>query len=131
MMVEYLRQVIVINSDLKMGKGKIAISAAHGTTLYMRSVEHILLSDGPDADAEEYLRDYEDWMGGGAMMKIALKGSEEEINEILDQWSYGYKLFPVRDFGFTQVAPNSLTCIASEPMTKAEADEIFGHLKLL
>ena len=130
-MVEYLRQVIVINSDLKMGKGKIAISAAHGTTLYMRSIENIFLSDEASSDDEAYLKDYEEWVDGGTMMKIAFKASEDEMNEILEEWSYGYRLFPVKDFGFTQVPKNSLTCLASEPITKAESDDIFGHLKLL
>ena len=126
----YLRQVIVINSDLKMGKGKIAISAAHGTTLYMRSIEKVFISD-EHISKEEYLENYESWMSDGAMMKIALIATEAEIIKILDEWNYEYKLFQVRDFGFTQVLPNSLTCIASEPLTKAESDEIFGHLELL
>ena len=126
----YLRQVIVINSDLKMGKGKIAISAAHGTTLYMRSIEKVFISD-EHISKEEYLENYESWMSDGTMMKIAFKATEAEMIKILDEWNYGYKLFQVRDFGFTQVLPNSLTCIASEPLTKEESDEIFGHLKLL
>ena len=129
-MTNYLRQVIVINSDLKMSRGKIAISAAHGTTLYMRSIEKILISEESEWD-EEYLNIHESWMSDGTMMKIAFRATEAEMIEILEEWSYGYKLFPVHDFGFTQVAPNSLTCIASEPISKEVSDEIFGHLKLL
>jgi PTH2 family peptidyl-tRNA hydrolase len=129
-MTNYLRQVIVINSDLKMSRGKIAVSAAHGTTLYMRSIEKILISEESEWD-EEYLNIHESWMSDGTMMKIAFKASEHEMTEILEEWSYGYRLFPVRDFGFTQVPSNSLTCIASEPISKEVSDEIFGHLKLL
>lgn len=130
MITNYLRQVIVINSDLKMSRGKIAVSAAHGTTLYMRSIEKVFLSDEIDGD-EEYLNSYESWMSDGTMMKIAFKASEQEMIEILEEWNYGYRLFQVRDFGFTQVPSNSLTCIASEPISKEESDKIFGHLKLL
>ena len=130
-MSEYLRQVIVINSDLKMGKGKIAISAAHGTTLYMRSIENIFISNETSGNDEIYLNDHEEWMSDGAMMKIAFKASEHEIIKILEEWSYGYRLFQVRGFGFTQVPSNSLTCIATEPISKEISDEIFGHLKLL
>jgi PTH2 family peptidyl-tRNA hydrolase len=129
-MINYLRQVIVINSDLKMSRGKIAISAAHGTTLYMRSIEKILISNESEYD-EEYLNIHESWMSDGAIMKIAFKASEQEMIDILEEWSYGYRLFQVHDFGFTQVPPNSLTCIASEPISKEVSDEIFGHLKLL
>lgn len=120
-----LKQTFIINSDLDMGKGKIAGQVLHGEVFYM---ERILYKH--EGNFEVYSRwRYEH---DGLMKKVVLKAPEEEMNNIISKlndiniWSY-----KVVDMGLTQIAKGSFTCLVIEPLLEEVADELFGHLKLL
>ena len=120
-----LKQVFIINSDLNMGKGKIAVQVAHGEVFYM---ENALCHQKGNAE------NYSQWRHEDSelMKKVVLKSSQADIIHtrltLLDKdiWS-GL----VYDRGLTQVAENSLTCIVVEPLPEEECFQLFGHLKLL
>lgn len=125
---ELLQQVIIVNKDLSMKKGKIAAQVAHGTTLYMSEVIHTMSEFGMN---NVFIENFKMWMHNGLMMKIVLKASENEMNEILSKFGDDIWMFKVIDMGLTQVEANSFTCIATEPITKEISNEMFEHLKLL
>lgn len=120
-----MKQVFLINQDLKMRKGKIAVQVAHGEVLYMLK----------KFSAHQYGSMYDNyikWMKDGIMKKVVLKATEQEIRNIAlqlrrkDIWEH-----VVVDMGLTQVEPNSLTCLVIEPLSEKQCNELFGHLKLL
>ena len=120
-----LKQVFVINQDLKMRKGKIAVQVAHGEVFYMEEkfTGHYY---GPMYD------NYIDWIKDYTMKKVVLKATETEIRDIVIQlrrlniWEHA-----VVDMGLTQVKPNSFTGVVVEPLQEEKCDKLFGHLKLL
>jgi len=120
-----LKQVFIINTDLDMGKGKIAVQVAHGEVFYM---ERILYNQKGDFKAYSQWRYEHDEL----MKKVVLKAPEEEMNKIilklneLNIWSH-----KVYDRGLTQIAKDSFTCLVIEPLPEEVTDELFGHLKLL
>jgi len=123
-----LKQIFVVNSDLDMGKGKIAGQVAHAAVFYT----HIGAEYRPDNTDryDMFIRwRYED---KELMKKVILKAPHKEIirlRSVLTDgniWSY-----LVHDRGMTQIPENSLTCMVVEPLEEEKCDELFGHLKLL
>jgi len=119
-----LKQAFVINKDLEMGKGKIGVQTAHGAIQYTDYVKTHIIDD--------IHRRYLLWREGGMMKKAVTKASEEEIKALMVTLSErNIWHWDVHDFGLTQVAPMSLTCLVVEPIEDEVYQEIFGHLKLL
>jgi len=111
-----LKQVIVVRTDLGMGKGKIAAQASHASVAVLEKV-------GKEVAQE--------WAGQG-MKKVVLKVSGKK--ELLELFQKAKKDFPaalVKDAGLTQIKPGQATCIAIGPAEEKELDELTGGLKLL
>ena len=137
-----LKQVFIINNDLKMGKGKIAVQTAHGETLYMDKIRIVhqqnLYNELVDK-RKQMLDDYTEWKKDKLMKKVVLKATQEEMllligtiklfNECMSKNSIWFDI--VFDKGLTQVPANSMTCIVFEPLDEQMADHYFKHLKLL
>lgn len=127
-----LKQIFIVNTDLKMRKGKIATQVAHGEVEYM---QHIRDSENKSdiCHTIRYMR-YIKWRDdhNNMMRKIILKANYERILsaihvcEKLNIWHH-----VVHDKGLTQVEPNSLTCIVVEPLTEQSSNVLFADLKLL
>lgn len=112
--------VIVIRTDIKMSKGKIAAQAGHAAV-----------------SASEYSRKnrpewWNPWMMEG-QRKIAVKvKSEQEIVD-LERKARNAKL-PVAmivDRGLTEIPPNTITCLGIGPAPANKIDTITGKLSLL
>lgn len=101
-----LTMYIFVNTDLKMGCGKICAQVGHVVNYI---TEHIMRISMINANDPVYLR-YKKWTSTGGK-KIVLKATEKDLNELL-QWP---ESFSVRDAGHTQVAPNSLTVVGFFP----------------
>jgi len=114
------KQVIVVREDLKMSPGKLAVQVAHA------SVGAIM---EPVYDrANETLRP---WFDEG-FRKIVLRVPEKKelyelASECLEQ---KVPYFVVKDFGLTELEPNTLTCIGIGPELNEKVDKITGNLKL-
>ena len=122
-----LKQVFIINKDLKMGKGKIAVQVAHGEVFYMRTIYDRKV----DTCMEER---FHDWIEDGLMKKVVLKATQEEMLMLigaLKGMNDNIWFDIVYDKGLTQVPVDSMTCIVFEPLDEKEAHERFGYLKLL
>ena len=115
-----MKQAIVVRSDLKMGKGKVAAQVAHAS---LASAE---------AARERKMAWYEMWKEEG-QAKIVLKAeSEAELGELFRKAkSAGLPASLVQDRGLTQVEPGTVTCLGIGPGPDTNVDEITGKLKLL
>ena len=129
-----LKQVFLVNTDLKMTCGKTCVQVAHAETLYMESV----MIDYADISAvyQTIFNRYEQWKDSsikpiGMMLKVVLKATEQQMHDITYiLYKKDINYYRVYDLGITQLEKGSFTCLCTEPLEKKIADEIFGHLKL-
>lgn len=109
------KQVIVVRSDLKMGKGKIAAQAGHAAILASEKSPH-----------------KKQWMMEGQKKSVVKVDSEKELIAILQKAKdYGLPTALVEDAGHTQIEPGTRTCVGIGPALEADIDKITGELKLL
>ena len=112
-----MKQVIVVRSDLDMGKGKIAAQAAHAS---LSAYQHA----NPEARKE--------WEQHGQTKVVAKAGSESELKELY-QLAKAAKLPAalITDAGRTQIEPGTVTALAIGHAADEKVDKITGKLKLL
>lgn len=115
-----MKQAIVVRSDLKMGKGKLAAQVAHAS-----------LSAAEEAMGRG-LRWFDEWKREG-QAKIVLKVQTEETLHALYERARAAKLPAalIEDRGLTQLEPGTVTCLGIGPAPEEELDRITGKLKLL
>lgn len=109
-----LKQVILVRSDLKMSKGKVAAQVAHAAV---------------DATLQSNKKLVDKWRSMG-MKKITLKvNSEEELvrfKELADRAHLTCAL--ITDAGHTELQPHTKTCLAIGPDAETKIDKITGEL---
>ena len=115
-----IKQVIVVRTDLDMGKGKIAAQVGHACVL---GAEHVRKSNSEWFGL---------WLNLGQEKVVVKVSSLKELEEVkrgaieLDiPWS------EVTDAGHTQIAPGTTTCISLGPAPEEKIDKVTGELKLL
>ena len=114
-----VKLVLVINNDLKMGKGKIAAQAGHASV-------SATLRAGEYRPASLDL-----WLKSG-QKKICLKSSYDELIELESKAKAdGIQTVRITDAGKTQIPSGSLTVIAFGPDNEDKLQSLTGHLKLL
>lgn len=109
---------ILVNTDLKMGTGKIAGQCCHAACMVTRELER--LDTLPPA--------YQRWTREGET-KIVLKATEELMLQFIQKYPKQCKA--VWDLGRTQIPANSLTALAFCPMLREDAPAPISSLKLL
>ena len=113
-MVE-LKQAIIVRTDLKMDKGKIAAQVAHAAITA--------------ADKSIYKRQ---WMHIGQKKTVLKVSSEKElIKKFMEAKDAGLASALIIDAGHTQIPPGTKTCVGIGPAPEAEVDYITNELKLL
>ena len=114
-----IKQVIIVRTDLDMGKGKIAAQVGHACVL---GAEHVRKSN-PDW--------FDTWWIG--QEKIVLKVSSLKELESIKQGAIELDLpwSQVTDAGHTQISPGTITCISIGPAPEERIDKITTELKLL
>jgi PTH2 family peptidyl-tRNA hydrolase len=115
-----MKQAIVVRTDLKMGKGKVAAQVAHASLA------------AAEAAQQRKPNWYSGWRGEG-QAKIVLKvRSEAELHELfMKAKSAGLPASLIEDKGLTQIEPGTVTCLGIGPGPDAEIDGVTGKLKLL
>ena len=109
---------LVVNTSLKMGKGKLAAQVGHGVHKMAQYCLH---------------QEKEIWMKyiNSNIPKIVLKTkSQDHLMEVIEKTNDIFKCYVV-DEGRTQIAKNSLTVVSYIPMLKENAPNILKELKLL
>lgn len=115
-----MKQVIVINTSLGMGTGKVAAQAAHAS---LGSYERT--RDSAPSDVEAWKRE--------GQKKVVLKGeSAEHLRDLRrDAEVKGIPCYLVEDAGLTQLSPGSVTALGIGPAPADGIDVLTGDLKLL
>ena len=114
------KQVIVVRTDIKMSKGKIAAQAGHAAV-----------------SSAEYARKnrpewWSPWINEG-QCKIAVKvGSKQEILELERKArNANLPLALIVDRGLTELPPETTTCLGIGPAPAHKVDIVTGNLRLL
>jgi len=112
-----MKQIILVRTDLKLGKGKIATAAAHASiAAFLKAKED----------------EREKWLKEG-MKKIVLKVSSEK--ELLDFYKkFKKEKLPcelISDKGLTQVKPGTKLALGCGPVEDKRIDKFTKKLKLL
>jgi PTH2 family peptidyl-tRNA hydrolase len=119
-MVGMYKQAIVVRTDLKMGKGKLAAQASHASIASYNIVRR------------RYPNIADSWEHEG-QKKIVLKVESEaqllEYLELVKEAEIPAEV--IRDAGHTQVEPGTITCFGAGPWKEDDIDRILGKLKLL
>jgi len=114
-----IKQVIVVRTDLDMGKGKIAAQVGHACVL---GAEHVRKSN------PEWFSVW--WTGQEKIvLKVANLKELEQVKQ--DAIEFDVPWSEVTDAGHTQIAPGTTTCISIGPAPEEKIDKITGDLKLL
>ncbi|ABN69817.1 protein of unknown function UPF0099 [Staphylothermus marinus F1] len=114
------KQVIIVRTDIKMSKGKLAVQVAHAAV---------------SAAFEAYKKKREwflEWWATGQKKIVVKGGSERDLLKYAEMAKK--KDLPVaiiRDAGLTELPPNTLTAVGIGPGPSRKIDEITGDLKLL
>ncbi|WPH05004.1 PTH2-domain-containing protein [Acrodontium crateriforme] len=119
---EECKLVLVVRTDLGMGKGKIAAQCGHATLACYKALAR--------ADPKHpVLRQWERL----GQAKVALKiDSEDDMLTLQAQAvSLGLCAQVIHDAGRTQIASGSATVLGIGPAPKSKINEVTGHLKLL
>ena len=114
------KQVLVIRTDLKMSRGKMAVQTAHAAV----------------SSAEEARKhsptSWRKWLWEG-QKKVAVKvPSENELVVLREKAERaGIPTYLVRDRGLTELPPGTITALGIGPASTKTVDKITGDLQLL
>ena len=117
-----IKQAIIIRTDLKMGKGKIAGQVAHAAVQAAESIKRYC----PDW--------YYSWLDEENMQtKIILKVDDESALEDLARNAFDNGINPARiyDAGRTQIDPGTFTTLGIGPAPEEKIDLLIKDLKVL
>jgi PTH2 family peptidyl-tRNA hydrolase len=110
--------VLVVRTDLDMGRGKIAAQAAHA------AVTAALAAQGS--------RDFRAWLlEGQPKVVLRVSGAEELSQLAAAARAAALPAEVIQDAGRTQLAPGTPTCCAIGPAENSRIDAITGGLALL
>lgn len=117
-MMDEIKQVIIIRSDLRMGKGKMVAQGCHAAVrAYVEARER----------TPSIVREWE--LSGEK--KIVLKASLEEMTRLYNEIQHKLPCALIRDAGLTQLEPGTVTALAIGPAKASDVDPLTGSLKLL
>ena len=112
-----MKQVMIVRTDLKMGKGKIAAQCCHGAIgAYKKS-------------SKDKINKWENESYAKVVLKVKTLEELNEIKMLADK--KGIVSYVVVDAGRTQVPTSSVTVLALGPDEDKILDEVTGDLKLL
>ena len=114
-----IKQVIVVRTDLDMGKGKIAAQVGHACVL---GAEHARKSN-----SSWFMK----WWNGQEKVVVKVSSLKELEKIRAGAIELALPWLEVTDAGHTQIAPGTTTCISLGPAPEDLIDKITGELKLL
>jgi peptidyl-tRNA hydrolase, PTH2 family len=113
-----VKLVVVVRTDLGMGRGKIAAQVAHA------AVAATLASLGTT--------DFTAWLAEGQPKVVLKVGTAGQLEDVVRQArAGGLPVEVISDAGRTQVTPGTLTCCALGPAETQRIDAVTAGLALL
>ncbi|KAL8798806.1 MAG: hypothetical protein Q9182_006378 [Xanthomendoza sp. 2 TL-2023] len=121
---EECKLVLVVRTDLGMGKGKIAAQCSHATLACYRA-----LSSAFPSSLNPVLKQWE----RTGQAKVVLQAKDEDELQTLQAQALSLGLCAqiIHDAGRTQIASGSATVLGVGPGPKSIIDQVTGGLKLL
>ena len=110
------KQVILVRTDLKMGKGKIATQVAHAAVGVLKLVDSNKIEKWEKEGSKKVVLKVKD---GKELLQIYKKVKKEKI-----------PCYLVKDSGLTQLKPGTITALGIGPVEEKKIDKITGKLKL-
>ena len=111
------KQVVVIRTDLKMGKGKIAAQVAHASLAAYKKAGLIAKRR---------------WDAAGSKKIVVKVGSLKELIDVYNKAKdHDLKPVMISDAGKTQISSGTKTCVGIGPDKDEKIDKITKNLKLL
>lgn len=118
------KMVIVVRTDLNMGKGKIAAQVAHAAVS--------LVLDVLNSSNNTWKRWLNEWLNEGQPKIVVKVQSVDEIEKrYKEALILGLPAVIIQDAGKTQIEPGTTTCLGIGPASEEIIDRITGDLKLL
>jgi len=113
------KQVIVARAELNLSRGKWCAQAAHASIMAAE-------------EARRHHRSwYKRWLEEGqrkVVLQVASKVELLRLKEMADKG--GMPSAVVEDYGLTEVAPGTITCIGIGPAPSGQVDKVTGSLPL-
>ncbi len=116
--------VIVVRTDVDMGKGKVAAQVAHAAVSLVLKVLN--------SRNESWKRWLESWLNEGQpKIVVKVQSFEELMQRKQKAETLGLPTEVIVDAGKTQVEPGTVTCLGIGPAPSEVIDKVTGDLKLL
>lgn len=112
-----MKQVIIVRTDIKMGKGKIAAQCCHAAIGSYKNTE------------KDKIRKWESEAYAKVVLKTQKLEDLFELKELAKRNNVSH--FLVTDAGRTQIPSSTITCLGIGPDEDEIIDKITGDLKLL
>ena len=114
------KQAIVVRTDLRMGKGKIAAQVGHAVIM------------ASEKTRKQRLEWWNAWYGEGQCKVVLRVSSGEELEWLrVRADALGLPTAKVEDRGLTQLEPGTVTCLGIGPAPADLVDGVTGELSLL
>jgi PTH2 family peptidyl-tRNA hydrolase len=113
------KQVIIVRTDLHMGKGKIAAQVSHAAIQAMHKTMQFF---------PEWVKEWEKQGQKKVVLKIS---SKQDLLALFQQVKNNFPSVLIRDSGLTQIRSGEPTCIGIGPVPEEKIDKLTRHLKLL
>lgn len=110
-----VKQVILVREDLDMSKGKCVAQGSHVSVLATRKAD------------DETVRN---WIEAGGKKIVLTVESAEQLLNILQGIGDDLPTAKIRDLGYTELDPDTLTAGAVGPGNEEDIDHHTGHLDL-
>lgn len=121
-MLEEYKQVIVVRTDIKMSKGKLAVQVAHAAVeAVIKCLEKAVCRDNVAV-----------WRAQGQKKVVVKARSLEELLKIKERAEeLGLATALIADAGLTELPPETITALGIGPAPSSILDIVTGSLPLL